>query len=128
MERIDNLNLSNDEINFVNTNIPLKNFFYHLLLSIKNNEETKVILCNNSYERRFVHILAISLGLYHSRYGDWTDWFKKHRDYQEDIDRIDGQNYYKIIGVKVSTKPLPLSKTDKKHQKITSLNDTILYN
>ena len=111
-------NLSNDEVNFLNENIFLKDYFYNLLLKIKNNDEEKVILCKNSYERRFVHILATSLGLYHSRYGDWSDWFKKYRDYQEKVDNIDGQEHYKIVGVKVSTKPLHLSKKDKKHQKV----------
>ena len=111
-------NLSNDEVNFLNENIFLKDYFYNLLLNIKNNDETKVILCKNSYERRFVHILATSLGLYHSEYGDWSDWFKKYRDYQEIVDNIDGQEHYKIVGVKVSTKPLHLSKKDKKHQKV----------
>ena len=95
-----------------------KMYFYNLLLKIKNNNETKVILCKNSYERRFVHILATSLGLYHSRYGDWSDWFKKYRDYQERVDNIDGQEHYKIVGVKVSTKPLHLSKKDKKYQNV----------
>ena len=111
------MELSNDEVSFLNENIVLKDYFYDLLLNIKNNNETKIIICKNSYERRFVHILAISLGLYHSRYGDWRDWFKKHRDYQENIDKIDGQEHYKIVGVKVSTKHLPLSKKDKKHQR-----------
>lgn len=45
----------------VNENIFLKDYFYNLLLNIKNNDEPKVILCKNSYERRFVHILATSL-------------------------------------------------------------------
>jgi hypothetical protein len=61
-------------------------------------------------------ILANSLGLYHSRYCDWSDWFKQHRDYQENIDKIDGQCHYKIVGVKVSTIPIQLTKKDKKHQ------------
>lgn len=103
--------------NFLNENIKLRDYFYNLLLKIKNNDETKIIFCKNSYERKFVHILANYLGLYHARYGDWDDWFKKHRDYQEKIDRIDGQNHYKIIGVKLSTRPLHLTKKDIKHQK-----------
>jgi hypothetical protein len=111
-------NLPNDEVNFLNENILLRDYFYNLLLNIKSNNKTEVILCNNSYERRFVHILAISLGLYHSRYGDWSDFFKKYRDYQERVDNIDGQEHYKILGVKVSTQPLRLSKKDKKHQKV----------
>ena len=59
------------------------------------------------------------MGLYHSRFGDWSEWFKKNRDYMEKVDKIDGQEYYKIIGVKVSINPLPLSKKDRKHQKVT---------
>ena len=111
-------NLPNDEVNFLNENILLRDYFYNLLLNIKSNNKTEVILCKNSYERRFVHILAISLGLYHSRYGDWSDFFKKYRDYQERVDNIDGQEHYKILGVKVSTQPLRLSKKDNKHQKV----------
>ncbi len=114
--------LSNDEINFLNEDISLKDKFYNLLLNVKNNDETKVILCKNSYERRFVHILSIGLGLYHSRHGDWSDWFKKHRDYQEKIDSFDGKEHYKIVGVKVSTKPIYLSKKDKRHQNVNKKN------
>ena len=110
------MELSNDEVRFLNENIVLKYYFYDLLLNIKNSNETKIIICKNSYERRFVHILANSLGLCHSRYGDWSDFFKKYRDYQEKIYNYNGQEHYKIIGVKVSTKPLPLSKKDKIHQ------------
>ena len=111
-------NLCNDEINFLNENICLRDKFYNLLLNIKNNDETKIILCENSYERRFVHILSISLGLCHSRYGDWSDLFKKYRDHQENVDSIDGKEHYKIVGVKVSTKPIHLSKNDKRHQNV----------
>jgi hypothetical protein len=111
------MELSNDEVNFLNENIVLKDYFYDLLINIKNNE-TKIILCKNSYERRIVHILAISLGLYHSRHGDWSDFFKKYRDYQETVDKGDGQDHYKIVGVKVSTNPLPLSRKDKIHQTV----------
>ena len=110
------MELSKDEFSFLNENIVLKDYFYDLLLNIKNNNETKIIMCKNSYERRFVHVLAISLGLYHSRYGNWSDFFKKYRDYQEKIYNYDGQEHYKIVGVKVSTNPLPLSRKDKKHQ------------
>jgi hypothetical protein len=111
-------NLSDDDVNFVNENIFLRDHFYSLLLNIKNYNETKLILCKNSYERRFVHILSNALGLYHSRYGDWSYWFKKNRDYQEKIDSLDGQEHYKIVGVKVSTNSLQLSKKDKKHQNV----------
>ena len=112
------MKLSNDEVSFLNENIVLKDYFYDLLINIKNNNETKIILCKNSYERRIVHTLSISLGLYHSRHGDWSDWFKRCRDYQESVDKIDGQDHYKIVGVKVSTKPLLLSRKDKIHQTV----------
>ncbi len=92
-------NLSNDEIMFLNENILLKEHFYNLLLNVKNNNETKIIICYNSYERRFVHILANSLGLYHSKYGDWSELFKQHQE-------TNSQDHYKIIGVKVSTNPI----------------------
>lgn len=110
------MELTNDEVSFLNENIVLKDYFYDLLINIKNSNETKIILCKNNYERRFVHIIANGLGLYHSRYGDWSDFFKKYRDYQENVDKYDGQEHYKIVGVKVSTTHLPLSKKDKKHQ------------
>ena len=110
--------LSNDEINFLNEDIFLKDKYYNLLLNIKNNDETTIVLCKNSYERRFVHMLSVSLGLYHSRYGDWSELFKKYRDLQEKVDSVDGKEHYKIVGVKVSTKPIQLSKKDKKHQNV----------
>jgi hypothetical protein len=110
------MELSNDEVQFLNENIFLKDYFYGLLQNIKNSDKTEIIICKNSYERRFVHILAVRLGLYHSRHGDWSDFFKKYRDYQENVNKWDGQKHYKIVGVKVSTKPLLLCRKDKKHQ------------
>lgn len=109
--------LSIAELDFLDTNIPLKDYFYDLLSNIKNNNKIEIILCKNSYERKFVHLLASSIGLYHSRHCDWSEEFKRHRDYQEKIYKIDGQEHYKIIGVKVSSAPLQLSKKDKIHQK-----------
>ena len=111
------MELTTEEVSFLNDNICLKDYFYNLLLDVKNNNETKVILCKNSYEQRFVHILAFSLGLYHAIYGAWSDWFIKNRDYHETINKFDGQEHYKIVGVKVSTTILPLTRKDKMHQR-----------
>lgn len=111
-------NLSSSEILFLNEDILLRDKYYNILINIKNNDDTKVVLCNNSYERRIVHILSKELGLYHTRYGDWSDWFKKYRDYQEGVSSIDGKEHYRIVGVKVSTKPIKLSKKDKIHQRL----------
>jgi hypothetical protein len=104
----------------LNENIVLKDYFYDLLINIKNSNETKIIICKNSYERRFVHILAISLGLYHSRHIEYDKkMFDNFFDYQckckycWEIARKKSL----IINVKVSTKPLLLSRKDKKHQK-----------
>ena len=71
------------------------------MLNIKNNDETKVILCKNSYERRFVHILSNSLSLYHSRYGDWSDFFKKYSDKKTtDIDdKMDKDGEYPYYNI-----------------------------
>lgn len=126
MEFIYPKNLPNDEIIFLNENIVLRNYFYNILIDIKNNNEPQIInvLCKNSYERRIVHILAQSLGLYHSRYGKWdNDKFKGFFDYQcgcKQCWKYAGKNCYKIIGVKVANVPLCLSKKDKIHQKDTS--------
>ena len=116
------MELSNDEVSFLNENIVLKDYFYDLLINIKNNNETKIITCKNSYERRFVHILANSLGLYHSRHIEYDKkMFEKFFDYQckckEYCWEIAGKKSL-IINVKVSTKPLPLSRKDKIHQTI----------
>lgn len=107
-----------NELIFLNENISLCNHFLQLLLNAKQNNKDKptIILCKNSYERRFVHVLAKGLGLYHARHGDWDEWFKKYRDWQENVDSIDGQEHYKIVGVKVSTKPLHLTRKDVRHQ------------
>ena len=43
------MELSNDEVRFLNENIVLKDYFYDLLLNIKNSNETKIIICKNSY-------------------------------------------------------------------------------
>lgn len=57
---------------------------------------------------------------YHSRYGDWSNKWKKIREwgYHEKVDSDDGKEHYKIVGVKVSTKPIYLTKKDKRHQNV----------
>ena len=79
----------------------------------------KIIICKNSYERRFVHILANSLGLYHNRHIEYDKkMFENFFDYQCKCKycwEIAGKKSL-IINVKVSTKPPLLSKKDKKHQ------------
>jgi hypothetical protein len=117
------MELSNDEVSFLNENIVLKDYFYDLLINIKNSNETKIIICKNSYERRFVHILAISLGLYHNRHIEYDKKiFDNFFDYQCKCKycwEIAGKKSL-IINVKVSTKPLLLSRKDKKHQNFKS--------
>ena len=113
------MELSNVEVSFLNENIVLKDYFYDLLLNIKNSNETTIIICKNSYERRFVHILAISLGLYHNRHIECDKkMFDNFFDYQCKCKycwEIAGKKSL-IINVKVSTKPLLLSRKDKIHQ------------
>ncbi len=119
MENIINSNLTKNEIDFLNKNKILTNQFLIELMKVKNDCVDKIIICNNSYERRIVHLLSISLNLYHCRYGDWSDEYKRiWKNTYEKADKIDGLEHYKIIGVKVSIKPLNLSKKDKYHQKI----------
>lgn len=114
-------NLPTDEISFLTENDFLIKQFYYQLCEIKQKSEEKVILCDNSYERRIVHILAYALGLYHARHGAWDKTYEKNFDWQckcklcwEDA----GEKYFRIIGVKVSTNPLPLSNKDVTHQKM----------
>jgi len=117
-------NLPDDELIFLNENIFLKYYFYDILIKIKNNNEEQIvnIPCKNSYERRIVHILAKSLGLYHSRYGEWDkNSFNKFFDRQcacKFCWKSAGENWFKIAGVKVANVPIHLSKKDKIHQKI----------
>lgn len=128
-------NLPEDELNFLNENIILRDKFYDILIKLKNNEEIIItnivkkdyrderiihILCKNNYERRIVHILAHSLGLYHARmvcYCSRTEC--KCGDYCREY----GSYYSRctnLIGVKVSNIPIHLSKKDKFHQTITT--------
>ena len=123
MEFIELKNLPNDEINFLNENIALRDYFYDILINIKNDDKTQItnVLCKNSYERRIVHILAQSLGLYHARYGKWDDdKFEKFFDHQcacRQCWKYAGENCFRIVGVTVANVPLCLSKKDKIHQK-----------
>lgn len=125
MEYIESPNLPNDEKIFLNENIDLRNYFYNIIINIKNDNMPQIrnIKCKNSYERRIVHILAQSFGLYHSRYGEWDDYFKNDFDYEcacKKCWEIAGEKYYKIAGVTVSNNPLCLSRKDKIHQKETA--------
>lgn len=128
-------NLPEDELNFLNENIILRDKFYDILIKIKNNEEPKItnivkkdnrneritiILCKNNYERRIVHILAHSLGLYHARL---VCYYSRNECKCGDYCREYGSfsSYCtNLIGVRVSNVPIPLSKKDRFHQTITT--------
>ena len=127
-------NLPEDELNFLNENIILRDKFYDILIKIKNNDELTItntvkknnsderitnILCKNSYERRIVHILAGSLGLYHARlvcYYSYTEC--TCGDYSREYGSFSSY-CTNLIGVKISNIPIPLSKKDRFHQTIT---------
>lgn len=115
--------LPDDEFIFLNENIDLRDHFYNILIKIKNSLEPQItnVLCKNSYERRIVHILAKSLGLYHSRYGEWDkqtfDIFFDRQCGCKQCWKYAGENCYRIVGVKVANVPIHLSKKDKIHQK-----------
>lgn len=127
-------NLPEDELNFLNENIILRDKFYDILIKIKNNDELKItsivkknkgderfinILCKNNYERRIVHILAHSLGLYHARLVCYYSWEKCNcGEYCREYGSFSSY-CTNLIGVKVSNVPIPLSKKDRFHQTIT---------
>lgn len=113
-------NLPEDELFFLSEQPKLSEYFYGILLDVKNKDEPLItnILCKNSYERRIVHILAHSLGLYHSRLlcylFDWNCCRCGERSWKTEMGKCT-----KIIGVKVANVPIYLSKKDKIHQKMT---------
>lgn len=118
-------NIPNDELIFLNENSSLRDYFYNILTEIKNNNKEQItnVSCKNSYERRIVHILAKSLGLYHARYVEWdNNSFNTFFDHQCGCKycwKSAGENWCKIAGVKVANVPICLSKKDKTHQKQT---------
>jgi hypothetical protein len=113
-------NLPDDELNFLNEDTNLRDYFYGILINIKNNDEPQVINieCKNSYERRIVHILAHSLGLYHSRL--LCRFFRRDCCCIHSWKHFGSNNCYKFVGVKVANVPIYLSKKDRIHQKITT--------
>ena len=115
-----NLPLPKDEIKFLTENESLTTYFFNQLNDVINKNEEKIILCKNSYERRFVHILSNALGLYHNRHIERDKkMFDNVFDYQCKCKycwEIAGKKSL-IINVKVSPHLLPLSKKDIIHQK-----------
>ena len=111
-------NLPDDELQFLNEDVSLRDHFYSILINIKNNDKPQItnIFCKNSYERRFVHILAHSLGLYHSRL--LCKLFARDCQCNHPWRTFNGY-CCKLAGVKVSNVPIELSKKDKYHQKFT---------
>jgi hypothetical protein len=92
----------------------------HFLNQMIGISEEKNILCTSSFERRIVHILSHGLNLYHSRHGERNNDYKNNFDWQCKCKwcwKSAGEQYYKIIGVKISNVPLPLSRKDKCHQR-----------
>ena len=125
-------NLPNDEVIFLNENTVLRDYFYNILIQIKNSDRQQIrfIPCRNSYERRIVHILAQSLGLYHSRYGEWDEYelnaISRLSHYNQcDCKYCHGRKYrwkylaercFRFLGVNVANIPIPLSRKDRFHQ------------
>ena len=58
-------NLLNDEVSFLNENNILKYYFYDLLLNIKNNNETKIIMgyFNGFLYAMIVYVLTIIVNI-----------------------------------------------------------------
>jgi hypothetical protein len=115
-------NLPNDELIFLNENIILRDKFYDILIRIKNNHNEQItnVFCKNNYERRIVHILAHSLGLYHARLvcyysGKECNCGHYRRQYGSFSSYCTN-----LIGVRVSNIPIHLSKKDRFHQTITT--------
>jgi hypothetical protein len=116
-----------EEVNFLTENENLTKHFYYQLCEIKQKGIEKIVLCENSYQRRLVHILAYALDLYHVRHCEWNDEYKKYFDWQCKCKycwKEAGEKYFKIIGVKISTTPLKLSNKDYVHQKILKKYNT----
>ena len=115
-------NLPKDELNFLNENIFLRDKFYDILIKIKNNYDEIItnVLCKNNYERRIVHILAHSLGLYHARLVCYYSWKKCNcGSYRREYGSFSSY-CTNLIGVRVSNIPIHLSKKDRFHQTITT--------
>ena len=128
-------NLPEDELNFLNENIILRDKFYDILIKIKNNDALTItnkvkknnsderitnILCKNSYERRIVHILAHSLGLYHARLVCYYSGINCNcGDYRRQYGSFSSY-CTNLIGVRVSNIPIHLSKKDRFHHTITT--------
>lgn len=110
------------ELDFINRNREIANNFYERLCYIKKNCLTEVILCENSAQRKIVHILCSLMSLYHAKYYVWDDsWKHRVGDIQCDCDICvkERKTMYncQVLGVTVSTNELHLCRKDKKHQK-----------
>jgi len=74
-------------------------------------------------------MLAYGLNLFHARHGKWNEQYKNNFDWQCQCKfcwQDAGEQYYKIVGVKVSNNPLPLSNRDKSHQRRLHCFDEML--
>lgn len=74
--------LSEKEKDFLNENISLTICYYWQVVSLTEIVREKIIYCDNSYERRIVHILAHLMGYHHVRYGEWDENFEEYFDFQ----------------------------------------------
>tara|TARA_B100000902_G_C27321435_1_gene924873 strand:- start:4366 stop:4845 length:480 start_codon:yes stop_codon:yes gene_type:complete len=111
--------LPSDESKFINENIENSTIFYNKVLEIKNTDEAKIIRCKNGKERKMVHIFAYLLNLYHASHRacepNYTPFMCLYNC--SICNKEAGVGIYKVIGVKVSTKPIDLRRIDYRHQK-----------
>jgi hypothetical protein len=115
--------LPKEEINFLlnENNKELTNYFYNKLYEVKLNNLEKIITCENSSQRKIVHILSQLLSLNHAKYYKWNQSWKKDFDFQcackYCYDSVKDKFHCEVLGVKVSTQSLDLCKKDKQQQK-----------
>lgn len=111
------------EYKFINENKEYSLQTYQTLCNIKENNLTEIVYCENSIQRKVVHILSHLLCLYHAKYYKWDQSWKTDNtlDLQCDCESCKEKKRKKyncqVLGVTVSTNELKLCQSDKKHQK-----------
>lgn len=112
------INLPPSELKFIEDNKEEARYYYNRVKQIKQNNYECIVRCENGKQRKFVHIFSYLLNLNHGIYvAREPNWNLADPQCRCTYCRNEAGDFYKIHGVKVSTKPFNLKRIDIKHQK-----------
>ena len=106
------------DLKFIEDNKEEAIHYYNKVKQIKENNGEEIVRCENARQRKFFHIFSHLFSIYHAIYrAREPDWSLSDPQCGCIYCRKEAGDFYKIHGVKISTKPIELKRIDIRHQR-----------